>query len=458
MFNLRILILFFVSAFCCLALHAEKTYCFRVYLNDNSRTYQPNRLGEVLSEEAIEKKAKRMIATDALDFPLSASYIESLLAANCQLVTSSKWLSTVVVEATDSLIVEELKAFNFVDSVHCVWYGYDRLKGNGCPKEIEIHEAVTLNPSKPYGNAEEQIKMLNGLQMHESGYQGQGMRIAVIDAGFLNVNRIPAFESLKLIDTRNFVIPSESVFCGDEHGTRVLSCLAANYPGYMIGSAPEASYLLIKTEDTRSEFPIEEDYWAAAAEYADSVGVDIISSSLGYYIFDSNEEPYTQNDLNGKTAFITKAAEIAANKGILLFSSAGNEGSSSWGKITFPADAADAVTVGAITSDKKIAGFSSVGLTSDYRIKPDLVALGEPACVIGSDGQTLFANGTSFATPTVAGLGACLWQALHWLTSKEVADLLKRSSNLHKRPDAEYGYGVPNIYQAYKMELNGSVQ
>lgn len=175
--------------------------------------------------------------------------------------------------------------------------------------------------------------MLNGIKLHEAGFRGKGMRVAVIDAGFQNVNRISVFDSLNLLGTKNIVSPEQSVYESDDHGTKVLSCMAANSPGLMVGTAPDASYWLIKSEDNRSEFPIEEDYWVAAVEFADSVGVDVITSSLGYFTFDTEEAVYTQGSLDGKTALISKAAAMAADKGILLFSSAGNEGTSSWGKI-----------------------------------------------------------------------------------------------------------------------------
>lgn len=229
--------------------------------------------------------------------------------------------------------------------------------------------------------------------------------------------------------------------------------MAANMPGIMVGTAPKASYLLIKSEDSDSEYPIEEDYWAAAVEYADSVGVDVISSSLGYFAFDADELSYDQSALDGKSSLISQAAHIAAQKGILMFCSAGNEGNGSWGKITFPSDASDILTVGSITEDKKKSIFSSVGFTADYRVKPDVVALGSGSCVIDPQGNVRYASGTSFATPILAGLGVCLWQALPELSNKEVIALLQQVSSQFKQPDAELGYGIPNIYKAYKKGM-----
>ena len=311
---------------------------------------------------------------------------------------------------------------------------------------------------REYGYAEKQIRMLNGIKLHETGFQGEGMRVAVIDAGFMNADRISAFDSLRLLGTHNIVFPGKSVFVGDDHGTKVLSCLAADIPGVMVGTAPKASYLLLKSEDSDSEYPIEEDYWTAAVEYADSAGVDVISSSLGYFSFDADELSYDQSALDGKTAMISRAASLAADRGILVFCSAGNEGNGDWEKITFPSDAAGIFTVGAIDEDKKKSSFSSVGFTADSRVKPDAVALGTGSCVIGPNGNIRYANGTSFATPILAGMGICLWQSLPWLNNREVISLMNRSSNRYKHPNKEFGYGIPDFYKAYKKERKNGLR
>lgn len=367
-------------------------------------------------------------------------------------------MKTIVVESSDSLITQKIQALPMVDSIKFVWEGMDRLKRNECNEETSVLIPEEEKKGDSYGCAKEQIEMLNGISLHETGRRGEGMRIAVIDAGFLNVDRISAFSSTQLIGAHNVVFPEKNVFCDDDHGTKVLSCMAANLPGIMIGTAPEASYLLIKSEDVRSEYPIEEDYWAAALEYADSVGVDIVTSSLGYFRFDTPRMVYEPENLDGKTAFITQVAEKAAEKGLLLFCSAGNEGNHNWEKITFPGDAPNVLTVGAITADKERSSFSSTGLTADYRVKPDIVALGTGACVINSTGNVQYTNGTSFATPIMAGLGACLWQALPWLTNKEMIQLIQQTASQANQPDVEKGYGIPDMQKAYRKEMNGPVQ
>jgi subtilisin family serine protease len=403
-----------------------------------------------LSVASVERRMLREVFVDETDFPVSQSYMDELLAVGVLPVVQSKWMKTVVVESPDSAVVEKLKNISFVDSLTCVWNGVDRQNVLSCNEADTSWFRSMDNPLENlYGYAEHQMEMLNGLRLHTVGYRGKDVRIAIIDAGFMNVNRIEAFSSMKLLGVRNVTFPSRSVFCEDDHGTKVLSCIAANLPGVMVGTAPEASFLLIKSEDTRGEFPIEEDLWVAAVEYADSVGVDIVSSSLGYFRYDSIVDYYSRSDLDGQTAFVSRIADIAVKKGMLVVCSAGNEGGNEWEKITFPADAPDILTVGSITSDREKSSFSSVGMTADYRIKPDVVALGTMVCVINSAGQIQYTNGTSFSAPIVAGMAACLWQAFPLLKSAELIKLIKDSSSQNQHPDAQLGYGIPNMLDAY---------
>jgi subtilisin family serine protease len=436
-----------------------ESYCFRVYLKDKGVTdadlLSPERY---LSADAIERRERRMVDIAPGDVPIASERLDALAAAGVRIVTKSKWMATVVVEADDSLAARSLADLPAVDSVRFVWKGDGRLMHDDCPPDDTPLAPSREKTADDYGYAHAQIEMLNGERLHALGKRGQGMRIAVIDAGFLNVNRITAFASLRLIGAHNVVFPGADVYCDDDHGAKVLSCLAANLPGQMVGTAPEASYLLIKSEDTRSEYPIEEDFWAAALEYADSVGIDVVSSSLGYCAFDTRDTVYRHSDLDGKTAFISQVAEIAGEKGMLLFISAGNEGNQDWEKITFPADAPGLLTVGAVTEEGRRSAFSSTGFTFDYRVKPDIVALGTGATVVDAWGDVTRSNGTSFATPIAAGLGACLWQALSWLSNREIIALIRQTASQADRPDAEQGYGIPDMYKAYKKELSDAIQ
>ena len=429
---------------------ASPRYRFRVYLHTKGEAgYRVDKPEAFLSAEAIARRERMGIAVEADDCPIAPAILDQLAQTGVKPILTSKWMRTVVVESEDYGVEQTLRQLPTVDSVRFVWQG----EPTAPLDRVESGErlAPTKEPKKsPYGYALGQIKLLNGLKLHRAGFRGQGMRVAVIDAGFLNADRMRVFDPLRLLGTYNVVSPGQSVFAEDEHGTKVLSCLAANAPGWMVGTAPEASYWLIKSEDSRSEYPIEEDYYVAALEFADSVGVAVVSSSLGYYTFDDDSLSYTQADLDGYTAFISRAAHRAAEKGLLLFSSAGNEGNSTWEKITFPADTEGILTVGSMTSQKERSRFSSKGLTADGRIKPDLVALGSGSCVVVGSGEISYGSGTSFATPILAGMGICLWQALPQLSPQELIDLLRQSGSQAERPDAELGYGLPNLYKAYK--------
>jgi subtilisin family serine protease len=428
----------------------EKSYCFRLYLNDKGESiFNKNAPEKFISPESIERRLIHQIPVDETDFPISDVIITEINNIGFEYVTQSKWLKTLVVETTDSSAVEKLNGISYIDSIKCVWSGTERTVANPCPEDTSRFYSQDSVLSLDYGYGDEQISLLNGIQLHNRGFKGKGVRIAVIDAGFMNVNRIEVFSSLHLIGVKNVTFPNSSFYCDDEHGTKVLSCLAANKRGVLIGTAPESDYLLIKSEDTRGEFPVEEDFWVAAVEYADSFGIDVISSSLGYYVFDDVVNNYSPTDLNGRTAFASKAAEIAAEKGILVISSAGNEGNSNWGKITFPADADKILTVGSINSDKQRSSFSSIGLTADFRIKPDVVALGSAVSVINSAGQVINVNGTSFSAPTVAGLVACLRQAFPLLNNADLIKLIRESSSRSQLPDAQLGYGFPDFMKAY---------
>ena len=305
-----------------------------------------------------------------------------------------------------------------------------------------------------YGMAYEQIAIHRGHLLHEAGFRGKGMTIAVIDAAFTGVEANDFFDSSRILGFRDFTHQDlHPPFPNDEHGTRVLSCMLADKPGVMVGTAPEANYYLIRTEVSQEEYPVEEDYWVAGLEYADSLGVDVVTSSLGYTCFDEESMNHTHLQLDGKTAPVSRGAALASGKGMLVFVAAGNERDRKWEKIGFPADADGVVTVGSVDSEKEISGFSSVGYTADGRVKPDFMAKGSGASIVRRRSQPGYANGTSFSTPILAGLGACLWQALPNLTNLQLIDLLKKHADRYPQPNPLYGYGIPDVYKAAKEEL-----
>lgn len=428
---------------------------YRLYLRDKSDTvYSLSRPEEFLSLRSLARRQRQGLSLDSTDLPVSPRYLTALEKLGLQVVRKSKWNNTVVVRVRRKKQLRRLDTLSFVTSRRLVLTAPDSIgqrkrtifRTDGLGPEQESHE---------YGMARGQVESLGGIRLHQLGYKGEGKVIAVFDGGFMNVDKIPALHRLRLEGVADFVVPhSPNVFQETDHGTMVLSTMAVNEPYYYIGVSPEASYVLVRTEDEYTESPMEEDYWAAGAEYADSLGVDVINSSLGYHAFDDEDLNYTYADQDGHQSLISHTASLLAGKGIVLVNSAGNEGMGSWKKVNFPADADDIITVGSITQHGKNAPFSSVGPTADGRVKPDVMAWGSPVSVFSGRGLVINDVGTSFSSPLVAGLVACLWQALPDKTAKEIIDLVRRSANQYQRPDNVYGYGVPNFWKAYQMGKN----
>lgn len=313
--------------------------------------------------------------------------------------------------------------------------------------------AETAGNTYDYGNSYQQVHIHEGEYLHNKGLHGENMQIAVLDAGFLQYKTNTAFDSLRkngqILGERDFVTFDQSVNEDDAHGMHCLSILSANWPGKMVGTAPKASYWLIRTENASTEYPIEEHNWAVGAEFADSAGTDLISTSLGYTTFDDPAFNHSYADLYKNTTMVSHAAAIAARKGMIVMVSAGNEGNSSWKYISFPADSDSVCTVGAVSNAGMIAGFSSYGYPG--KIKPNIVSVGLSTVIAGLNNQPTSGNGTSFSNPNVAGLIACLWQAFPLVNNMKILDAVYRSADKFTAPDNRYGFGIPNFRVAYKL-------
>ena len=450
-----------------------KFYIWRYTLKDKQGTsYSLDHPGRWLSHKSIERRRRQGLELDSTDLPVSAHYLKDLekiangmahkerkSSAEWTMIGTSRWHNTVLIRSNDTTLLSHLAELSFVKEARKVWVSPDSIERGSL--KVKVHEQ--FNPwdsvkGEYYGNAKEQIEMLAGHRLHNIGMRGKGMTIAVLDGGFQNCDQIPAILRANIVEMKDFVYPNSLHFFREtDHGTKVFSALAANEPQVLVGTAPEAKYWLLRCEDQQTEQPVEEDYWTMAAEYADSAGVDIISSSVGYNEYDRHLGDYHQRDLNGQRALISRSASMLAQKGIILVNSAGNNGMGPWKKIVFPADANDILTVGALNTDMKNAPFSGVGPTQDGRVKPDVMALGAPACLISGRGTIVRDMGTSFSTPIVAGLVACLWQALPEKSALEIINLVRQTSSQYQEPDNIYGYGIPNFWRAYmigKMDQN----
>lgn len=440
----------FISASALLA--QDYNYKFRLTLKDKGQTpYTIDKPEEFLSPKAIERRHRQGFAIDTSDLPISSEYLKAIENVGGVIVAKSKWMKTVAVHCSDSMLVDKYKELPFVSDALFVWKG--KPKGETKTDSIVTYPSTeTVAFGNYYSKSGTNIELNNGQVLHDAGFKGKGMTIAVIDAGFNHLPQIEMLNNLDIKGYKGFVYENEDLFNNaNQHGLNVLSCIGTNKPMQFVGTAPEAGFWLFGSEDSRSEFPIEEDYWATAIEYADSVGVDVVNTSLGYNNFDKPAKSYTHKDLDGKTALISRAADKASQKGMLVVISAGNSGDSEWRKITPPSDAVNVLTVGAIQQDSSIVGFSSRGLTADLRIKPDVMALGLGAATIDDKGHVSFKAGTSFSSPIMCGMVACLWQAFPTLTNREIVNIVRQSSDNFETPDQDYGYGLPDMGKAMSL-------
>lgn len=426
---------------------------FVSFIDKQGTPYTTQNPSEYLTSKSIERRIKQNISINESDLPVSPQYVQQVEETGANLLYTLKWFNGAVIETFNDDMISQIAELESVKEIQKIYE--PGLKSAIMPEE-EIFPIYTWakdpNDYYFYGSSSTQIKMLNGSTLHNRGFRGKGITIGILDAGFYKTNSLAAFDSLwaeeRILLTKDFVNPSSNIFEEHSHGMIVLSAMAGNIPGELIGSAPEASYILIRSEDANSEQIIEEYNWAAAAELADSLGVDIINSSLGYYIYDATWQNHEYIQMDGKTTPAARAANFANEKGILVVASAGNEGENDWKHIITPADAYGAIAVGAVNELGQYASFSSIGPSADGRIKPDVVAMGVRTVIQAPTGQIGSANGTSLSAPIISGLAACLWQALPTLTVKELTKRMMEYSSNSTEPNNRVGYGLPNFAMA----------
>lgn len=438
----------------------EKTYRYRVVFADKRNCGFSTKHPEAfLSPKAIERRNRYGIKADEHDLPLTPAYVESVRQAGTQIVSRSKWNNSVVAEVADTTVAVALRNLPFVREVRLVWERPDSVPSATLPAELAQRRDLLTNlrDTLPdyYGRSRTQTAQLAIDSLHAAGYRGQGMTIAVIDGGFYNADLIGGLSHARIMGTRNFVRPGKSVYEEQTHGTMVLSCMAADTPHWLVGTAPEATYYLLVSEDGESEQLVEEDFWCAAVEYADSLGADLVTSSLGYTRFDHDYMGHSYAQLDGRTAANSRCASLAASRGILLVSSAGNEGNGHWKKIGTPADASDILTVGAVDSIRQNTRFSSLGNTADARTKPDVMALGQDVAVYDTDGAVTEVNGTSFSCPILCGAAACLMQANPGKRPEALIEAIRQSASRAEQPDNVFGYGIPHFPKADRLLKSG---
>lgn len=407
-----------------------------------------------LSQAALDKRAERGIAIDSMDYAVSPVYLDSLQALSCHIYHSSRWMNGASIE-TDSNTIQRIAQWPFVDTIYLT-----RQRGESAPQNA----GVFGDPAEAKGEeakgeettwlSDPQTEQLQLHRLHEAGFHGQGINMAIVDGGFQNVDTLSAFDAVReqilgIYDTTDDSDPITG--STGNHGVKCFSTIAAITPDYQ-GAATAANYYLIRSEEHQTESPKEMDNWVAAIELADSLGVDILSSSLGYAMFDDDRHTLTYADMNGQTTRCSRAANIAAEKGMLVIVAAGNEGNKAWHYISAPADADNILTVGAVNIHDSIAAFSSWGPTADSRVKPEVCATGSQTALINPlNNSVIYGNGTSFACPIIAGMAACLWSAMPHATNMEIRERIIQSADRYTMPHEQYGYGIPNAWQAYEQ-------
>ncbi|NMC39464.1 MAG: S8 family serine peptidase [Bacteroidales bacterium] len=421
------------------------SFFYRIYFRDKGKKeisdYTP---GELVSTRSVERRIRNGIPNiDNKDIPVADEYLNEISRKGLKLHCTSKWMNTALFESDQPNASDSIISLSFVSDVRIV---KTAVKSTSLPGKLDLRASNAGN-----NQAGNHLLQTNGYLLHESGFTGTGVLIAILDAGFAGSESINSLNDIRqrngIKATYDFIEKKQNVYDHHNHGTAVFSILSGNIPGSLDGSAPGSDYILLRTEDETSEFPSEEDFWVAGAEFADSAGADIINSSLGYFEFDDPSMNYKYSEMDGNSTFISAAADIAASRGILVVSSAGNERTGSWKYLTAPADADSVIAVGAVDRNGVIASFSSSGPTFDRRIKPDVVAQGVTMPFQVKDNVER-GSGTSYSCPVITGLCACLMQAVPEATAFEIMTSLRSSSDRYNIPDTLYGYGIPDMSAA----------
>lgn len=441
-------LLFLSLLFVCFYTNAQEAQDAWVYFVDKENVTQSleNPI-TILSQEALDRKELHGVIIDERDVPVNESYIAEIKSqTGITVLAKSKWMNCVHVRGTETQIAS-LESLSFVSAIE---YANKNITRAATPLLFSKEDPLQSQSRVvfEYGATDNQVTMLSVDELHLQDYTGEGMVIAVMDSGFPGVDENEGFARLrdagKLLDGYDFVSreDNEFAFSNSSHGTRVLSDIVGFVEDEFVGTAPDAAVYCFRTEDVASENPVEESYWVEAAERADSLGVDVINTSLGYRTFDNPDYDYTYADMDGQTTFISRGANLAFEKGMLVVTSAGNSGN---GMISAPADAFGSFTVGAVDENGDYASFSSIGPSSDGRIKPDVVAKGAGSAVIDQNNNITTNNGTSFSSPIMAGAITSFWQANPQRTNADVMQIVRESSSLYTNPTAQLGYGIPDF-------------
>lgn len=453
------LFLFFVPLFLlglCAKAQQDK-YRYLILFKDKANSpFSISKPDQFLSSRSIERRKKMNIVINEQDLPINPAYLEQLKANGATVLFPLKWINGALIQLKPKDLSKTLKLSN----VKGLYWNFpadssSSFKISNNPEvrtDAQMNTKTDAQSAIDYGNSSTQILQLGIDQMHLKGYQGQNVIISILDNGFLNANTASFFQNLyqsqRVLGTLVTKPTIKSVYEIGSHGTSVMSTITGETPGKLYGTAYQAKFAIAQTEEDDIELIVEEANWLRGAEWADSLGTDIISSSLGYSQFDNSLQNHAYADMNGKNTLVSKAASWASQKGIICTISAGNEGSNTWKYISAPADADSILSVGAVDRTGIRASFSSFGPSFDKRIKPDVSAMGLGTVVGLPTGLFGSLNGTSFSAPLIAGLVAGLIQANPNKSAWKIIDAIKKSAHLADKPDNSLGYGIPNFDKA----------
>lgn len=433
-----------------------------LFKDKTNSTYSVDKPAEFLSQRAVDRRKKQNIPVTANDLPVNESYLSAIRQTGAKIIYPTRWFNGALVEASDAQLAQ-IKAMSSYKGIELnLPVANITSKSPGIARTAATHQKLGTTEDIDYGKMNNQLALMEVADLHKKGFQGENMLIAILDNGFAKGDEVAYFKQVRdekrIIDTHDFVARDGNIYNDGFHGLNVMSTIAAYLPGTLVGTAFKASFALYITENNSGESPYEEITWLMAAERADSLGADVINSSLGYTTFDDEfDSPaynHTYKDMDGKTTIVSRAARYATRKGILVVNSAGNDGSDSWRYIGAPADVDSVLTVGASNYDRSYSSLSSIGPNSAGVRKPDVAAVGAGTIIGDLIGGASSGYGTSFSAPQIAGVAAILWQAFPNLTAQQVIYVLKKSGHQAAKPDTLLGYGVPNLIKAQEIVQN----
>jgi serine protease AprX len=435
-----------------------------IKFNDKgSNPFSVNTPSTFLTQRAITRRTRYYIPLDSTDLPVTPRYIDSVrLSGTVTILNASKWLNAVSIQTSDATALAKINSFPFVKTVSGAALRTATPIGNNDKFQLEKEQQPSASLRETglnadyfnYGTSYAQVHIHNGEFLHNIGLRGQGMIIGMLDAGYNNYLSVTSLDSVRkngqILGVYDFVVHDSSVNEDYQHGMECFSTIAANLPGQFVGTAPKSNFYLFRTEDAATEYPVEEFNWVCGAERVDSLGGDLISSSLGYTTFDAPlaSQSHTYADMNGNTTTAAIGADLAAKKGILVINAVGNDGTNAWHYLSTPADADSVMAVGAVSATGAVATFSSFGPSSDGQVKPDVASVGAGTIIQFPNNAIGGGNGTSFACPNLAGLTTCLWEAFPEFNNMHIINALRQAGSKASSPDDRLGYGIPDVKKA----------